>query len=204
LWHEFCWLESAGMQGFPDQATSLAATAVEDALATDHENAVCYSLVEGACPIALFTRDFELAKRLVSQLLDRSTRYGLTTWQVLGRSFDAELLIRCGDTAIGLARLQTRSRRGKRTSVVAAFARTSWCACRSLCSDWACLRSSRRSSKQSRCPSAPVCGGAFPSFCEPPPNWAALVPAREVRHGFLASEFQSNNNRLSDIPGKKP
>ena len=97
-----CWI-----QGFPDQATSLAATAVEDALATDHENAVCYSLVEGACPVALLARDFELAKRLVLQLLDRSTRYGLTTWQVLGRSFEAELLIRCGETAIGLARLRT-------------------------------------------------------------------------------------------------
>jgi predicted ATPase/DNA-binding winged helix-turn-helix (wHTH) protein len=97
-----CW-----MQGLPDQATSFAATAVEDALATDHEIAVCYSLVEGACPVALFTRDFELAKRLVSQLLDRSTRYGLRTWQVLGRCFEAELLIRCGETSIGLSRLLT-------------------------------------------------------------------------------------------------
>jgi predicted ATPase len=97
-----CW-----MQGFPDQATSFAATAVEDALATDHENAVCYSLVEGACPVALLTGDFELAKRLASQLLDRSTHYGLVTWQVMGRSFEAELLIRCGEPAIGLARLRT-------------------------------------------------------------------------------------------------
>jgi predicted ATPase/DNA-binding winged helix-turn-helix (wHTH) protein len=94
-----CW-----MQGFPDQATSLAATAFEDALAMDHENAVCFSLAEGACPVALFAGDFALAKRLVSQLLDRS---GFTTWQVLGRSFEAELLIRCGDTAVGLSRLRT-------------------------------------------------------------------------------------------------
>jgi predicted ATPase/DNA-binding winged helix-turn-helix (wHTH) protein len=96
-----CWL-----QGFPDQATSFAAAAVDDALATDHENAVCYSLVEGACPVALFTGDFELAKRLVSQLLDRATRYGLTAWQIIGRCFEAELLIRCGEATIGLSRLQ--------------------------------------------------------------------------------------------------
>ena len=97
-----CW-----MQGFPDQATTLAATALEHALATDHENAVCYSLVEGACPVALFTGDFALAKRLVSLLLDRSARQGLTTWQVIGLSFEGELLIRCGDTAVGLGRLRT-------------------------------------------------------------------------------------------------
>jgi predicted ATPase len=96
-----CW-----MQGFPDQATTLAATALEHGLATDHENAVCYSLVEGACPVALFTGDFALAKRLVSQLLDRSARHGLTTWQVIGLSFEGELLIRCGDTATGLPRLR--------------------------------------------------------------------------------------------------
>jgi hypothetical protein len=95
------------MQGFPDQATTLAATALEQALAADHENAVCYSLVEGACPVALFTGDFALAKRLVSQLLDRSARHGLMTWQVIGLGFEGELLIRCGDTAIGLARLRT-------------------------------------------------------------------------------------------------
>jgi tetratricopeptide (TPR) repeat protein len=96
-----CWLE-----GFPDQATSFAAKAVEDALATDHENAVCYSLVEGACPVALLTGDFESAKRLISQLLDRSTRHGLGTWQVIGRGFEAELLPRCGEPEIGLVRLQ--------------------------------------------------------------------------------------------------
>jgi predicted ATPase/DNA-binding winged helix-turn-helix (wHTH) protein len=97
-----CWV-----QGFPDQATALAATALERALATDHENAVCYALVEGACPVALLTGDLALAKRLVSQLLDRSSRYGLTTWQVQGLILEGELLIRCGDTAIGLSRLRT-------------------------------------------------------------------------------------------------
>jgi predicted ATPase len=97
-----CWI-----QGFPDQATTLAATAFEHALETDHVNAICYSLVEGACPVALFTGDFELAKRLVSQLLDRSARHGLTTWQVIGLSIESELLMRRGDTAIGLARLPT-------------------------------------------------------------------------------------------------
>jgi predicted ATPase len=48
-----------------------------------------------------------LAKRLVSLLLDRSARHGLTTWQVIGLSFEGELLIRCGDIAIGLPRLRT-------------------------------------------------------------------------------------------------
>jgi predicted ATPase/DNA-binding winged helix-turn-helix (wHTH) protein len=97
-----CWI-----QGFPDQATAFAVAAVENALATNHANAECYSLVEGACPVALFTGDFDSTNRLVLQLLDRSARYGLTTWQILGRSFEAELLIRSGDTAIGLPRLRT-------------------------------------------------------------------------------------------------
>lgn len=97
-----CWME-----GFPDQARALCATTLEHALATDHDNAVCYSLVEGACPVALFTGDFALARRLVSQLLDRSAHHGLTTWQVLGLSLEGELLVRCGDTAIGLLRLST-------------------------------------------------------------------------------------------------
>ena len=96
-----CW-----MQGFADQATTLATTALEHALATDHDNAVCYALVEGACPVALFAGDLALAKRLVSQLLERSARHGLMTWQVIGLSYEGELLIRCGDTAVGLARLR--------------------------------------------------------------------------------------------------
>src|SRR5262249_47604576 len=97
-----CWL-----QGFPDQATSLAAAAVESALAMDHEGAVCFALAEAACPIALFTRNFELAKRLISQLLDRSVRYGLIPWEIYGQGYEAELLIRCGDPAIGLTRLRS-------------------------------------------------------------------------------------------------
>jgi predicted ATPase len=40
-------------------------------------------------------------------LLDLSARYGLTAWQIIGRSLEAELLIRNGDTAIGLPRLRT-------------------------------------------------------------------------------------------------
>jgi predicted ATPase len=97
-----CWL-----QGFPDKATAFASEAVEAALATDHENAVCYALVEGACPVALFTGDFELATRLVSQLMDRSIRYGLTAWQIVGRSFEAELLIRSGEPELGLVKLRS-------------------------------------------------------------------------------------------------
>jgi predicted ATPase len=96
-----CWL-----QGFPDHATTLAATALEQALATGHANAVCYALVEGACPVALFTGDLALARRLIEQLLDRSARHRLTTWQVLGLSLEGELLIRSGDTATGLPRLR--------------------------------------------------------------------------------------------------
>jgi len=96
-----CWV-----QGFPDQATSLAATAFDDALAMDHEGAVCFALAEGACPAALFARDFELAEYLISQLLERATRSGIVTWELLSRSYEAELLIRTGGAANGLARLR--------------------------------------------------------------------------------------------------
>jgi predicted ATPase len=97
-----CWV-----QGFPDRAATLAATAFEQALATGHENAVCYSLVEGACPVALLTGDFALARRLVSELLDRSARHGLTAWQANGLCLEGELLLRCGELATGLPRLRT-------------------------------------------------------------------------------------------------
>src|SRR5580698_9191300 len=35
------------LQGFPDQATTHAAAALESALASGHDNAVCYALAEG-------------------------------------------------------------------------------------------------------------------------------------------------------------
>jgi predicted ATPase/DNA-binding winged helix-turn-helix (wHTH) protein len=94
------------LQGFPDQATRFAAEALESALATDQEIAVCYALVEGACPVALFTGNLAAADRFVAMLLDRSARHGLATWHILGLNLRGELLIRRGEIADGVPRLR--------------------------------------------------------------------------------------------------
>ena len=93
------------LQGSGDQAVRLTKEIVEAAVSRDDGLSLCQTLVQGACPVALFVGDLEALERYVSMLLDYSQRQALDFWQAFGRCFQSVLYIRRGQLAEGLAKL---------------------------------------------------------------------------------------------------
>ena len=90
------------LQGFPDQATRAAHSAVEGAHAANHTISLCQALAHAACPLALLRGDLAAAEHYVTMLLDHSTRLALAFWRAWGRSFQGVLVIQRGDVINGL------------------------------------------------------------------------------------------------------
>ena len=84
------------LQGYADQAAELTKEIVAAALAGKDGLSLCQVLVQGACPVALFTGDLEALDRHVTMLLDYSERQALDFWQAFGRCFRGVLIIRRG------------------------------------------------------------------------------------------------------------
>jgi hypothetical protein len=95
------------VQGFPDQAWSIAHSSVEEALALNNPFHLCFTLTETACPVAFFIGDLVAAERYATMLLDCSSNHELPMWRSYGRRFQATLLIRKGDLDGGLRLLRT-------------------------------------------------------------------------------------------------
>ena len=95
------------LQGDADQAARLALSGVEEARAANHANSLGYILSLGACLIALWRGDLDMADGYVRMLLDQSTRYGLSFWLAFGRCYQGQLVIRRGDVTTGLQLLRT-------------------------------------------------------------------------------------------------
>jgi predicted ATPase/DNA-binding winged helix-turn-helix (wHTH) protein len=95
------------LQGFPDQAWSIAQSNVEDALALNSPVSLCFTLAEAACPVAFFVGDLVAAERYVTMLLDRSAAHALPIWQSWGHRFEGTLLIWNGEIERGLQLLRT-------------------------------------------------------------------------------------------------
>jgi predicted ATPase/DNA-binding winged helix-turn-helix (wHTH) protein len=95
------------LQGLPDQALHLARTNVEDTRTVDHGISLSFTLLFGACPVALWAGDLSMAEQCVTWLLEVSTRPGLQGWNDYGRYFEGALAIRRGDCDLGLPLLQS-------------------------------------------------------------------------------------------------
>jgi hypothetical protein len=68
------------LQGWVDQAIRAAQHAVEEARAADHPPSLCWALLEGACPIALYIGDLAALERSVAMALEHATRHALSFW----------------------------------------------------------------------------------------------------------------------------
>jgi predicted ATPase/DNA-binding winged helix-turn-helix (wHTH) protein len=68
------------LQGFPEQASQLAEEAVELALEARHAMSVCVVLVNGACPVKTWNRDYQSAERYISLLDDYSRAANSKFW----------------------------------------------------------------------------------------------------------------------------
>ncbi len=91
------------LQGSADQAARLTTDIVEAARIGNDGLSLCQTLVQGACPVALFVGDLDALERYVAMLLDYAERQALDFWQAFGRCFQGVLAIRRGAAAEGLA-----------------------------------------------------------------------------------------------------
>lgn len=94
------------LQGFPDQATRIVETGVEEALTTGHAISLCDALARGACPVALLAGDLAAAQRAITMLLDHAEQHSLGSWNTFGRCWRGALLIREGDVENGIPLLE--------------------------------------------------------------------------------------------------
>jgi predicted ATPase/DNA-binding winged helix-turn-helix (wHTH) protein len=90
------------LQGFPDQAMSIAQANIDAANEIDHALSLSYALAQSACPLALLVGDLKTAERFVTALLEHPGRQVSAPWDQWGRCFEGVLLIRRGDVPNGV------------------------------------------------------------------------------------------------------
>jgi predicted ATPase/DNA-binding winged helix-turn-helix (wHTH) protein len=93
------------LQGLPEQAMAMAKRSVEDAQVDDHAKSLCFALAFGACPIALWVGNLDLAEQYIEVLHETSNRHALTLWHALGLAHRGALLVKRGDLEAGLPEL---------------------------------------------------------------------------------------------------
>jgi predicted ATPase len=69
-------------------------------------NSLVHAVVQAGFPVALEAGDFPVAERLVALLRELAVTHGLETWSVWARCFEAVLLIKRGESAVGSQRLR--------------------------------------------------------------------------------------------------
>ena len=94
------------LQGFPDEATRIVATTIDEARLLGHELSLVNSLGQGACLIALFTGDLDAADAYTGMLEEHATRQGIELWKAWSRCFRGAVQVRRGELAEGLERLR--------------------------------------------------------------------------------------------------
>jgi predicted ATPase len=90
------------LKGLPDAAMREVKRSVIDAQSISHSLSLCYSLGQGACPVAFLVGDMAAAEYHVSLLLDHSRRHGLALWATMGQCFQAMLCLRHDKHSEGL------------------------------------------------------------------------------------------------------
>jgi predicted ATPase/DNA-binding winged helix-turn-helix (wHTH) protein len=76
---------NAWIEGSPDRASDMARHGVELAISIDNAVGICYALGIGALPVAIWRGDLPEARRLITMLLEYSSKYGLRFWQSWAR-----------------------------------------------------------------------------------------------------------------------
>jgi predicted ATPase len=95
------------LQGFTQKALAEIQDTVAYALAIHHRLSLANVLAEAACPIALFTGEFDLAEHYIELLHEQTTTRALDVWHTYAACFRGESLIGRGAAAEGLAALQS-------------------------------------------------------------------------------------------------
>jgi predicted ATPase/DNA-binding winged helix-turn-helix (wHTH) protein len=107
------------LQGFPEQATRAAASAMDEARALNHANSICIALCDSACGIAAMAGEVQKVDELATVLIDCADKHGLEIWRSDGVAFKGWVAVRRGDNALGihLLRRTFESIRAKRVGL---------------------------------------------------------------------------------------
>jgi predicted ATPase len=96
------------LEGFPDQAMRMAKDNAEEARAIDRVASVSlYWALDCECMVGLAVGDLATAERSAAMLLEQSVKQALGFWQALGRTYEAQILIKRGDVVTGARCLRT-------------------------------------------------------------------------------------------------
>ncbi len=98
------------LQGRIDSALRDIEENVEEALSLDHAMSLCNVLTQAACPIAILSNEYELARRYVSLLHKSTAPRAFDIWHTYAVCFDAEMEIDHGNVENGLKRLSSSIR----------------------------------------------------------------------------------------------
>jgi predicted ATPase/DNA-binding winged helix-turn-helix (wHTH) protein len=79
------------LQGLPEQAEEVAARTVERARLDGESVALAYALAYAACPVALWTGRFDVARERISLLLRHALEHSLVSWRNYGLAFESLL-----------------------------------------------------------------------------------------------------------------
>jgi tetratricopeptide (TPR) repeat protein len=94
------------LQGFVDQARTLAQACIDRTRLGSQKMGLCYTLTEAALPIAIWTNDLGTAANHLELLVDAVTELDLTYWKTLSRCWEAVLLIKQGNHDTGVNALR--------------------------------------------------------------------------------------------------
>jgi tetratricopeptide (TPR) repeat protein len=89
-------------QGFPEQAARAAATAIEEAQASQHPISLGFAINEAAIPVMLFVGDFLSAERHIATLLKVSEQHALTVLHARALGAKGVLAAKRGDPHEGV------------------------------------------------------------------------------------------------------
>ncbi|ADG10864.1 ATP-binding protein [Caulobacter segnis] len=79
------------LRGFPDQAVETARVQLAEAEASNYAVSLCYALVHGSLPVALYVRDYVAAQSVLSRALRHAERHGLVIWSAMAACVRARL-----------------------------------------------------------------------------------------------------------------
>jgi predicted ATPase/DNA-binding winged helix-turn-helix (wHTH) protein len=95
------------LQGFVEQAETIAQASLTEALTTGKELTLCYVIALAVCPIALMTGDHTAAERALTMLIDTATKHSFRQYTKQGRFLEGMLLIKRRQFDVGTTLLRT-------------------------------------------------------------------------------------------------
>ncbi|MGO7733196.1 hypothetical protein ELG72_37070 [Rhizobium leguminosarum] len=93
---------SLWLLGYPDTALQGVAKNLDETLALDHTMTICNVLTQAACPVAILSQDWDVARRYVDILRERTEPKALDAWHAYSTCYRGEIAIACGAAEEGL------------------------------------------------------------------------------------------------------